>query len=258
MIPQWDELFQRLGAEEYPAMLAILQDAWRECERVLVPGGIVAINIGDALRTTDGTFRLWPNSAETMVAGERVGLRPLPYILWKKPTNKPNAFLGSGFLPPNAYVTLDCEYILLFRKGPLRRLAAHDARREASRFSRAERDRWFSQIWSDIRGAPQRSSNGRSAAFPLAIPERLIRMFSLEGDIVLDPFAGTGTTLEAAQRWRRNAIGVEWDPTTYRALAERGRELGWTTVPTSGAGRVARGERLPRRRPVEGTAGRTD
>jgi modification methylase len=257
MIPQWDALFRELGATDYPAMLAVLAGAWRECQRVLVPGGILAVNIGDALRTTDGAFRLWPNAAETMVAAERLGFRPLPYILWKKPTNKPNAFLGSGFLPPNAYVTLDCEYILLFRKGALRRLPAHDPRRARSRFSRVERDRWFSQIWSDIRGAPQRAGNGRSAAFPIAIPERLIRMFSIEGETVLDPFAGTGTTLLAAQRWGRNAVGVEWDADVFRALVERGRVLDWSTDRESGAARVVRGGRPPRRRPGASTAGRT-
>jgi len=257
MIPQWDELFRELGATDYPAMLEILAAAWQECFRVLVAGGILAVNIGDALRTTDGEFRLWPNAAQTMVAAERVGFRPLPYILWKKPTNKPNAFLGSGFLPPNAYVTLDCEYILLFRKGALRRLPAHDPRRARSRFSRDERDRWFSQVWSDIRGAPQRAGSGRSAAFPIAIPERLIRMFSLEGDTVLDPFAGTGTTLLAAQGCGRNAIGVERDTDIFRALVDRGRPLGWVTDPASGEGPVARDGRPPRRRPGAGTATRT-
>jgi|HubBroStandDraft_1064217.scaffolds.fasta_scaffold13435_2 DNA modification methylase len=257
MIPQWDDLFRRLGADEYPGMLRVLEDAWRACHRVLVPGGILAVNIGDALRTTDGEFRLWPNSAETMVAAERVGFRPLPYILWKKPTNKPNAFLGSGFLPPNAYVTLDCEFILLFRKGALRRLPPHDPRRTESRFSRAERDTWFSQVWTDIRGAPQQTARGRSAAFPAAVPERLVRMFSLVGDTVLDPFAGTGTTLEVAARWGRNAIGVEWDPDLFAALRSRGRTLGWTTVTPREATVVAPGARPPRRRRAAGTGGRT-
>jgi len=257
MIPQWDELFRQLGANEYPAMTRILEDAWRACHRVLVPGGILSVNIGDALRTTHGEFRLWPNHAETLVAAERVGFRPLPYLLWKKPTNKPNAFLGSGFLPPNAYVTLDCEFILLFRKGGLRRLPSHDPRREESRFSRAERDRWFSQVWSDVRGAPQRTAHGRSAAFPLAIPERLVRMFSLAGDTVLDPFAGTGTTLEAALRWGRNAIGVEWDADSYAALVARGRALGWAEVTGTAAEKAGRDERSPPRRPAGGTGART-
>jgi modification methylase len=257
MIPQWDELFRRLGASSYPAMLRVLEDAWMECERVLVAGGILAINIGDALRTTDGAFRLWPNHAETLLAAERVGFRPLPYILWKKPTNKPNAFLGSGFLPPNAYVTLDCEFILLFRKGGLRRLPVHDPGREASRFSRTERDHWFSQIWSDVRGAPQGAAGARTAAFPMAIPERLVRMFSLLGETVLDPFAGTGATLEAAARCGRRAIGVEWDPATFAALAARGKRLGWSTDRPAAAARVARGARPPRRRRAAGTGART-
>jgi modification methylase len=258
MIPQWDALFRRLGATTYRAMLDVLEDAWRACHRVLVPGGILAINIGDALRTTDGAFRLWSNHAETLVAAERAGFRPLPYVLWKKPTNKPNAFLGSGFLPPNAYVTLDCEFILLFRKGDLRGLPAHDRRRRASRFSKPERDRWFSQIWGDVRGAPQRTAGRRTGAFPPAIPERLVRMFSLVGDTVLDPFAGTGTTLEAASRWGRNAVGVEWDPEIYARLAARGAERGWTEIRArSRATRAAPGARPPRRPRGAGTGAPT-
>jgi len=258
MIPQWDALFARLGAHDYPAMLDVLRDAWAECHRVLVPGGILAVNIGDALRSVDGEFRLWPNHAHTLAAAEEVGFRSLPYILWKKPTNKPNAFLGSGFLPPNAYVTLDCEYILLFRKGRLRRLPAHDPGRSASRFSRAERDRWFSQIWDDVRGAPQRDGARRTAAFPLEIPERLVRMFSVIGETVLDPFAGTGTTLEAARRTGRNAVGVEWDLPTYRALVTKVRAPEWGVAPRSGAAAtVAPGARPRRRRPDGGTGART-
>ena len=226
MIPQWDDLFRRLGARDYAGMLAVLGAAWKECHRLLVPGGILVVNIGDGLRAGKDGFQLWPNHAETLLAARAAGLTSLPYVLWKKPTNKPNAFLGSGFLPPNAYVTLDCEFLLPFRKGRLRRFPPHDAARLASRFSRAERDRWFSQIWSDVRGAPQGSRSGRTAAFPAAIAERLVRMFSVVGDTVLDPFAGTGTTLWAALRCGRRAIGVEWDPATYRRLRSAARARG--------------------------------
>jgi len=129
MIPQWDEQFRALGADRYPAMLAVLAEAWRACHRVLVPGGLMAVVIGDALRRGEDGFRLWPNHAATLLDAERAGFRPLPYVLWKKPTNRPNAYLGSGFLPPNAYVTLDCEFVLLLRKGDLRRFPRHDPRR---------------------------------------------------------------------------------------------------------------------------------
>lgn len=226
MIPQWDALFRALGADSYPVMLRVLEDAWGACHRVLADGGLLAVVIGDALRRTGDGFRLWPNHAETLVAAERAGFRPLPYALWKKPTNRPNAFLGSGFLPPNAYVTLDCEFILLFRKGDPRRFPPHDPRRDASRFSRAERDRWFSQVWTDVRGARQGGPRQRTGAFPAELARRLVRMFSVVGDTVLDPFAGTGTTLWVAAECGRNAVGVEWDGAVYADLVAGGVRRG--------------------------------
>jgi DNA modification methylase len=235
MIPQWDALFAALGARDYPSMLRVLEDAWREAHRLLVDGGLLAVVVGDALRGGEEGFRLWPNHAETLVAAARVGFRPLPYLLWKKPTNKPNAYLGSGFLPPNAYVTLDCEFVLLFRKGRLRRFPVRDARRAESRFTREERDLWFSQVWDDIRGAPQDRLGRRTGAFPARLAERLVRMFSVRGDTVLDPFAGTGTTVRVAAGLGRHAVGVEWDPAVYRALARAAREGAWgPPVPADG------------------------
>lgn len=220
MVAQWDALFAAQGVTDFEEMHDLLEEAWGACQRVLVPGGILVVNIGDALRSKGpGTFRLWPNHAEVLRRAERVGFRPLPYLLWKKPMNRPNAFLGSGFLPPSAYVTLDCEFLLIFRKGPVRVFPARDATRAASRFGRAERDAWFSQIWT-IRGMPQSDAEGRrTARFPSEIPRRLIRMFSVVGDTVLDPFAGTGTTLRVARELGRNAVGVEIDPERARALA---------------------------------------
>jgi len=224
MIPQWDETFRRWGAEGFDAMHERLTEVWKACREALVPGGILAVNVGDALRSTDGEFRLWPNHARVMAACESLGLRPLPYLLWKKPMNRPNAFLGSGFDPPNAYVTLDCEFVLLFRKGGLRRFPPGDPRRRASRYTKPERDRWFSQVWDDVRGARQGPEGRRTGAFPPELPRRLIRMFSVVGDTVLDPFAGTGTTLWAARELGRNAIGVEVDAGLVEAMDRRIRD----------------------------------
>lgn len=228
MIKMWDALFSRMDSriarklstgstsdamDAYQLMHRCLSGTIRECSRVLSDGGICCINIGDATRTFSGKFQLFPNHATMIQTLEEAGLSTLPYILWKKPTNKPNAFLGSGFLPTNAYVTLDCEYILIARKGGLRRFTPKDPKRYRSAFSKEQRDRWFSQIWSDIPGADQTggSRDNRTGAFPMEIPRRLIRMFSVEGDTVLDPFMGTGTTLLAASEACRNFIGYEID-----------------------------------------------
>jgi DNA modification methylase len=230
MIPLWDDLFDRLGANDYPAMHAILSEAWKACHRVLVPGGILAVNIGDAVRSENGEFQLWPNHATVLEDCRRIGFTALPHLLWQKPTNRPNAFLGSGFLPPNAYVTLDCEFILLFRKGPLRQFPRHDSARAQSRYSKDERDRWFTQVWTGVRGVRQGPADRRTGAFPTEVPERLIRMFSVVGDTVLDPFAGTGTTLWTASDLGRTAIGVELDEVVFGELERRGVERQATPV----------------------------
>lgn len=226
MIEMWDGLFEAWtgrGLEDarfYQASHAALARVWDECARVLVPGGIIAVNIGDACRNAGDGFRLYENHVDVTIGCRAAGLTPLVPILWKKPTNKPNAFLGSGFLPPNAYVTLDCEHILLFRKGAPRRLPPKDLLRYASEMSKAERDAWFTQIW-EMRGAGQTKDDlaRRTAAFPEELPYRLVRMFSLLGDTVLDPFAGTGTTLRVAAAEGRRAVGFETEPALAPALA---------------------------------------
>jgi site-specific DNA-methyltransferase (cytosine-N4-specific) len=111
----------RTVTQIYAAMHENLAKTWAETYRVLVDGGLACINIGDATRSINGKFRVFPNHARIIEHCERIGFTTLPYILWKKPTTKPmykgkGAFLGSGFLPPNAYVTLDCEFILISAK----------------------------------------------------------------------------------------------------------------------------------------------
>lgn len=226
MIEMWDGVFEAWTGRAldepgfYDACHEVLARVWRECARVLVPGGIAAVNVGDATRTHRGAFQLYPNHVDVTRHCVDAGLTPLVPILWKKPTNKPNAFLGSGFLPPNAYVTLDCEHILLFRKGPPRKLPPNDLLRYASEFSKAERDAWFTQIW-DLKGVGQVRDDlaRRSGAYPDEVPARLVRMFSLLGETVLDPFAGTGTTLRVAAAEGRRAIGFETEPALAPALA---------------------------------------
>lgn len=218
---------ERLVREIYELMHENLAKVWKETYRVLVNGGLACINIGDVTRSFNGIFRLFPNHSKIIEHCEKIGFITLPYILWKKPTNKPKykgkgAFLGSGMLPPNAYVTLDCEYILIFRKGEPRKFKPHDQLRYASKYTKEERDSWFTQIW-DIVGTKQTlpEVERRVAAFPEEIPYRLIRMFSIIGDTVLDPFLGTGTTMKVAISLNRNSIGYEIDEKLLPVIKEK-------------------------------------
>jgi DNA modification methylase len=118
-------------------------------------------------------------------------------------------------LPPGAYVTLEHEYILILRKDAKREFKTEADRqnRRASAYFWEERNVWFSDVWLDIKGAAQhlgdRAARRRSAAFPFDVPYRLINMFSVKGDLIVDPFFGIGTTMWAAVTAGRNCVGYE-------------------------------------------------
>ncbi|MCC5935042.1 MAG: site-specific DNA-methyltransferase [Balneolales bacterium] len=225
MIEMWDESFSvqnkdiakalEKGKPEqaFELMHKTLDKVWKECSRVLCDGGVACINIGDATRTIDKKFQLFPNHAKIILSFVELGFSNLPNIIWRKQTNAPNKFMGSGMYPPGAYVTLEHEFILVFRKGNKREFFANEKqnRRESAYFWE-ERNNWFSDLW-ELKGTTQvLSENGtrdRSGAYPFEIPYRLINMFSVKGDIVLDPFIGTGTTSLAAIASGRNSIGYE-------------------------------------------------
>ncbi len=225
MIEMWDDLFADLapdsatalnsgdGQTAFDAMHDALDAVWKELARVLVPGGIACINVGDATRKVGGRFRVYPNHARITDAFEGLGFDPLPDVLWRKPANSAAKFMGSGMVPPNAYVTLEHEYVLVFRKGQRRSFEPGADHRYESAFFWEERNRWFTDVWEDVRGRVQdlagEALRDRAAAYPFEIPYRLINMYSVYGDRVLDPFWGTGTTTLAAMVAGRDSVGYE-------------------------------------------------
>lgn len=229
MIEMWDEMFDRQnpaiskalkvsnGNQAFEMMHGILDSVWDEVFRVLKNGRFACINVGDATRKLNGDFCLYPNHARILGYLLSLGFSVLPDLLWRKQTNAPNKFMGSGMLPAGAYVTLEHEYILIVRKGSKREFKTEQEkqnRRESAIFWE-ERNTWYSDIWFDVKGTGQNLSDDlsrlRSAAFPFELAYRLINMYSVKNDVVLDPFLGTGTTIAAAMTSRRNSIGVEID-----------------------------------------------
>ena len=241
MIEMWDELFCRSakidkalrsgdGNRAFELMHQMLDSVWDELYRILVPGGIVCINIGDATRTLNDRFALYSNHTRIASKMLSLGFSNLPNILWRKQTNAPNKFMGSGMMPPGAYVTLEHEYILVFRKGDKRlfKSAEEKTNRRQSAYFWEERNQWFSDVWMDLKGTRQNTQSkklrNRSGAYPFELAYRLISMFSVMGDTVLDPFLGTGTTLFAAAATARNSIGYELDK-AFRPTILQGIDL---------------------------------
>lgn len=255
MIEMWDRCFTEMipaigsalergdGRGAFELMHVELNTVWKEVARVLKTGGIACINIGDATRTIGNKFRLYQNHAWVSSAMFELGLDSLPAILWRKQTNAPNKFMGSGMLPAGAYVTLEHEYILIFRKGGKRTFSRGEENfnRRRSALFWEERNMWYSDIW-DFKGIRQVVSAAggvrtRSGAFPAELAYRLISMYSVYGDTVLDPFLGTGTTMMAAASAGRNSVGVELDPGFVPMIDEA-----MTAVPLYSSDRV--GNRL--------------
>ncbi|MFH1840279.1 MAG: site-specific DNA-methyltransferase [Nanoarchaeota archaeon] len=239
MIQMWDEMFSEQSGDikkalkeehgdlAFELMHKELDKVWKEVFRVLKKGGIACVNVGDATRKINSSFKLYPNHARIISYCSQLGFHVLPEILWRKQTNAPNKFMGSGMLPPGAYVTLEHEYILILRKGGKREFKTNEekANRQNSSYFWEERNIWFSDIWIDIKGNKQKLSDekirNRSAAYPFELAYRLINMFSVHGDIVLDPFLGTGTTTIAAMASGRNSIGVEIDQNFLDTINEK-------------------------------------
>lgn len=213
---------------DYEAFLDELDKAWAECARVLVPGGRVCCVIGDVLvpRRAGGRHWVLPLPSDIQVRSRKVGLDNLTPILWYKIANRTNEAGGgsSGFYgkpyQPGAVIKNDHEHILMLRKpGGYRQTPM--IQKALSMLQREEMDRWMRPVWSDIRGASLRQ--GHPAPYPVELAERLIRMFSFAGDIVLDPFAGSGSTAAAAIRAGRNSISMEIEPEYLAMAAARAR-----------------------------------
>lgn len=223
-LKRYEDLPGQLGhIEDYEAFLDELDRVWREVYRVLVPGGRLIVVVGDVAvpRKRLGRHIVFPLHADIQVRLRKIGFDNLNPILWHKHTNatleadRSGFFLGKPY-EPGAVIKVEVEYILIQRKpGGYRNPTPEQ--REASRIPKELFLRWFRQIWDDI---PGERTGAHPAPFPLELAERLVRMYSFVGDLVLDPFAGTGTTLIAAARHGRRSLGVELVP-RYARMAQK-------------------------------------
>lgn len=209
----------------YARFLEELDRVWRRCFDLLVPGGRMCVVVGDVClsRRAAGRHMVMPLHADITVRLREVGFDYLSPIFWYKIANAATevegnggAFLGKPY-EPNAVVKNDVEYILLFRKpGGYRRPSAEQ--RALSIIDPENHQRWFRQVWDDLPGA---STRDHPAPFPEELAHRLIGMFSFVGDVVLDPFWGTGSTTAAAIRAYRSSIGFEIERQYFEAGKRR-------------------------------------
>jgi DNA modification methylase len=226
-LKEYNDTEGQLGhLEDYEVFLSELDKVWRECLRVLAPGGRLVCVVGDVClsrRKNKGRHMVIPLHSAISERARKLGFDNLAPIIWHKISNavfEANGN-GAGFLgkpyEPNAVIKNDIEYLLMLRKPGAYRSVDIDVRLLSLIPADVHRV-WFQQIWSGIGGA---STKEHPAPFPLELASRLVQMFSFVGDTVLDPFVGTGTTSLAAAVHGRNSIGVEIDISYLDLSAKR-------------------------------------
>lgn len=223
-LKEYNDHPNQLGhVEDYEEFLDQLDRVWKHAYRVLVPGGRLVCVVGDVClsRKEHGRHLIMPLHSDIAVRCRKIGFDNLNPIIWYKISNAQfevengAKFLGKPY-EPNAIIKNDMEFILMQRKpGGYRKPT--ERQRRLSMIEKADFDEWFRQIWS-LTGA---STRQHPAPFPVELAERLVKMFSFVGDVVLDPFCGTGSTLVAAAKSGRHSIGVEVDPHYARLTKER-------------------------------------
>jgi site-specific DNA-methyltransferase (adenine-specific) len=215
--------------EDYRQFLDQLDHVWRECHRVLVPGGRICCVVGDVCVPRKKAKRhfIVPLHSDIQVRARELGLDCLTPILWNKIANGVTEATGNGAgfygkpYQPGAVVKNDVEYILFLRKGGRYRKVS-PMQKALSMLTREEMQAWWKSFWSDIKGASTKS--GHPAPFPVELADRLVRMFSFAGDVVLDPFGGIGSTALAALDAGRHSISNEIEPTYLASATQRIRE----------------------------------
>lgn len=202
---EYDEDFT---LEEY---LQFLKRVWKEIYRVLVPGGRACINIANL-----GRKPYIPLDAFIVKDMLDLGFLMRGEIIWNKASSSsPSTAWGSWLSAANPTLRDIHEYILIFSKGTFSRKNSNDRKNTISKKEFLE---FTKSVWT----FPAESARkvGHPAPFPVELPYRSIQLYTFEGEVVLDPFIGSGQAAIAAIKTKRHYVGYDINK-EYVKLAEK-------------------------------------
>jgi len=200
------EYDEDLSLDEY---LALLNTVWRETWRVLIPGGRACVNVANL-----GRKPYIPLHSYIIEGMQNIGFLMRGEILWNKGSSaSPSTAWGSWQSAANPVLRDVHEYILVFSKDSF-------SRKRGDRENTITREQfleWTRSVWDFP--AVSAKKIGHPAPFPEELPHRLIQLYSFKDDVVLDPFAGSGTVCLAAFKDHRKYVAYDVDP-EYVRLAD--------------------------------------
>ena len=194
-------------------LLEMLKGVMDECARVLVPGGVMALNVGDIhnFRGSKGKndftqIQLMGNKYQACLRKHRIFLKS--HIIWKKSkswTKHPEIFFNEDTIHTSYKILDTFEPVYIFRKEGKREIPSEDVVLR-SKITKEQWTAWIPSVWEIT---PVMDMDDHPSIYPDELVYRLIKMFSYEGDTVLDPFLGSGTTVKVARELNRDGIGYE-------------------------------------------------
>jgi len=202
------EYDENLTLDEY---LKFLNNVWSEVDRVLVPGGRACVNIANL-----GRKPYIPLHAYIIQGMVKIGFLMRGEIIWNKASSaSPSTAWGSWCTSANPTLRDIHEYILIFSKGTFSRKNPYNRKPTISKEE-------FLELTKSVWTFPAISAKkvGHPAPFPVELPYRLIQLYTFDGEVVLDPFMGSGQAAIAAIQTNRHYVGYETDE-NYSSLANK-------------------------------------
>jgi len=189
---------------------------WKECERVLNPNGKLVINtplmpiLKKSLNTHYNRHIFDINSDIENSILNNTGLFLLDVFIWNRTNPSKKLMFGSYPYPRNFYAQNTIEFITVYVKDGLSANNLPKEIKEKSKLTEKEWVEFTKQIWNiPIPNKNDLAFGEHSAIMPEEIVRRCIKLYTYIGDVVLDPFAGSGTTLKVAKELKRNYVGYE-------------------------------------------------
>jgi modification methylase len=203
------EYDENLSLKEY---LQLLRNVFSETYRVLVNGGRACINVANLGRRP--YLPLSDFISQIMI---EIGFQMRGEIIWNKGAGAGVSMAWGSWQSASNPVLRDVhEYILVFSKGSLMRKKSDG---KINTITKEQFMEWTKSVWT--MNPESANKVGHPAPFPIELPYRLIQLYTFKGDVILDPFMGSGTTAIAALKAERKYIGYEIDPGYVKLSDER-------------------------------------